>query len=246
MFWTRIPTPPSRQEQESLRHNPAVVEAPDSMLMMMVVQKILGGDLGFIRSQEQGLAVLGNGDPVPMWSFGCVEYLMGINLSALTCLELGAGQSTSFLSPRVKSICAVETDPKWAETMREKNLKGVDLHAVPADQLPAWIRNHSQTYDIISIDPAANRLHCAKEAAPKLNPGGFIVLDNSEWYPNTSAFLRSQGLIQVDYHDFRALHLHRTVTSLFLHPDFRPVPLGRNMPLVPIGGKGVLQNGWDQ
>jgi hypothetical protein len=79
-----------------------------------------------------------------------------------------------------------------------------------------------------------------------LRPGGFIILDNSEWYPNTAEYLRSLDLIEVDMFDFRALRHYRTATSLFLHPDFRPRPLAKRMPAVPIGGRGIPIQGWDK
>jgi len=52
--------------------------------------------------------------------------------------------------------------------------------------------------------------------------------------------------IQVDFPDFRPAHHFRCVTSLFLHPDFRPTPRLSRMPLLPVGGKDMGPvNQWD-
>jgi DeoR/GlpR family transcriptional regulator of sugar metabolism len=104
-----------------------------------------------------------------------------------------------------------------------------------------------RSFDAIVIDAAANRLQLAKAAIGLLRPGGFIVLDNSDWYPNAARALRDADLIQVDFHDFRPLHHYRCTTSLFLHREFRPKPKSARLPLVPIGGKDVADtNRWDQ
>jgi hypothetical protein len=79
-----------------------------------------------------------------------------------------------------------------------------------------------------------------------LRPGGFVILDNSDWFPNAARVLREADLIQVDFHDFRPQHHYRCTTSLFMHPDYRPKPKTTRLPLVPIGGKDVAEsNQWD-
>jgi hypothetical protein len=103
-----------------------------------------------------------------------------------------------------------------------------------------------RTFDVIVIDAAANRYQLARSAIGILRPGGFAILDNSDWYPNAARALRNADLIQVDFHDFRPLHHFRCTTSLFLHRDFRPKPATARMPLAPIGGKDVADgNEWD-
>ena len=86
----------------------------------------------------------------------------------------------------------------------------------------------------------------ARSAVKILKPGGFIVLDNSDWYPNAARVLREADLIQVDFHDFRPQHHYRCTTSLFMHHAFRPKPRSPRLPLAPIGGKDVAAtNAWD-
>jgi len=104
----------------------------------------------------------------------------------------------------------------------------------------------NRTFDIVVIDAAANRYQLAKNALKVLRAGGFVILDNSDWFPNAARVLRESDLIQVDFHDFRPLHHYRCTTSLFLHREFRPKPQSTRLPLPPIGGKDVAAtNGWD-
>lgn len=112
--------------------------------------------------------------------------------------------------------------------------------------MPRKMATLQRTYQFIAIDPGENRYACAKAAIPMLSDDGFIVLDNSEWYANTTALLRGADLIQIDFHDFRPVHHHRTTTSLFVKRNFRPKPLGPIMPLTPIGGRVVDINNWDR
>ena len=236
----------NRQNDEALRKNRQVIELPDSMMFMAAVMKILGMDLGFIRAQETNASVLGSGEEIPMWSYSAVEYLMGLDMAGWRVLELGSGASTVFFSKRVQSVKAIETNAEWAGRLRAMALAGTEIIDSAPEAIPEAMRALEGTFDLISIDPSANRYACARAATQLLKPGGLIVLDNSEWYPNTSEYLRSSDLIEVDFHDFRPQHHYRTTTSFYLSSGFRPVPRQGHLPLVPIGGKSVDNNNWDQ
>ena len=209
------------------------------------VNKILREDLGFRVSAEADLPQLGNGEPIPMWSYGIVEYLMGVDLRDVDCLELGGGQSTLFLAKRCKSVTVIENNQEWMSKLVARNTPRVSAHFAQQGTMPQLMSTMKQRFQFISIDPGENRFACAKAAIPLLSDDGFIVLDNSEWYANTAAYLRGANLIQVDFHDFRPAHHYRTTTSLFLTPNFRPKPLGATLPLTPIGGRFVDNNQWD-
>ena len=210
------------------------------------VTKVLREDLGFRVSVETDLPQLGNGEPIPMWSYSIIEYLMGIDLRGMDCLELGGGQSTLFLAKRCKSVTVLENNHEWISRLVARNTPGVSAQFTAPGSMPQAMAALNRKFQFISIDPSENRYACAKAAMPLLSDDGFIVLDNSEWYANTAAFLRSANLIQVDFHDFRPVHHYRTTTSLFMRPNFRPKPLGAALPLTPIGGRVVDVNNWDQ
>jgi len=90
-------------------------------------------------------------------------------------------------------------------------------------------------FDIIVID-GNHRFSCAKKAIQKLSEGGMIVLDNSDWYPKTSEFLRNQDLIEIDFHGLAPINNYTWTTSIFLKRNYSFSPLTDRQPMTPIGG----------
>jgi predicted O-methyltransferase YrrM len=245
MFWTKaIPT--ERMNAEQLKRSFEVLEVPDSAVFLACTTHILASSLGYRTSIEQRICVLGDGRAVPMMSYSLIEYLLGLDLSAFALLELGGGSSTQFWAACAKSVLTFETNPEWMKLLTSRPLSNVEARLSSPESLMKDIAGLGRQFDAIIIDSAANRLQLSKTAIDLLRPGGFILLDNSDWYPNAAAVLREADLIQVDFHDFRPLHHFRCTTSLFLHPSFRPKPKSTRLPLPPIGGKDVAAgNGWD-
>lgn len=243
-YWVRADL--SRNEDDAAMQRRSLLRLPLPTAFLASLVNILITDFGFARSQEENKPLLGNGDEIPMWSYGLIEYLMSQDLSWAEVLEIGTGSSTVFLSKRVKNVTAVETDADWAKKLNERKLENVKTVLVEQHALMSSLAAMEESFDIICIDPAGNRLECAKSVARLLRPGGFIILDNSEWYPNAAEYLRSLDLIEIDMFDFRALRHYRTATSLFLHPEFRPRPRDKRMPAVPIGGRGIPVHNWDR
>jgi hypothetical protein len=245
MFYLKAALPDSNPSTlASARRHLNALELTDSVAFLACANQILAQDLGFLRSADTKEATLGSGEPIPMWSYAAVEYLMALDLRGFNVLELGGGQSTYFLSKRCKSTTVIETDDAWLTRLR--SLPNVTVVGAAAGAISNAMAQIDRKFDLICIDPAENRYACAKAALPKLNRGGIIVLDNAEWYPNTTALLRSHDLIQVDFYDFRPSHHYRAVTSLFIHREFRPKPSDKQLPQIPIGGRPVDLNGWDQ
>jgi len=245
MFWTKaIPT--ERMNAEQLKRSFEVLEAPDSTIYLACAMNILASALGYQSSMEQRACVLGDGRAIPMMSYSLVEYLLGLDLSALELLELGGGSSTRFWASCTRSVVTLETSPEWMNLLKSRPLANVEARLSSSDGIVNDMKGLGRRFDAIVIDAAANRFQLARSALELLRPGGFVVLDNSDWYPNAARVLREADLIEVDFHDFRALHPFRCTTSLFLHREFRPKPKAARLPLPPIGGKDVAEtNRWD-
>jgi SAM-dependent methyltransferase len=245
MFWTKA-IPSERMSAEQIKRRFEVVEAPDSAIFLASAMNILATGLGYKTSADQRASVLGDGRPIPMMSYGLVEYLLGLDLGALELLELGGGGSTPFWASLTRSVLTFETSPDWIQALQARPLPNVEARLAATDTLANDVVGLNRTFDAVVIDSAANRYRLAKSALRVLRPGGFIILDNSDWFPNAARVLREADLIQVDFHDFRPLHHYRCTTSLFLHRDFRPKPKTARLPLTPIGGKDVADtNQWD-
>jgi SAM-dependent methyltransferase len=245
MFWTKaIPT--ERMNAEQIKRSFEVIEAPDSAMFLASVTNILAAGLGYRASVDQRTCVLGDGRTIPMMSYGLVEYLLGLDLKGLELLELGGGASSQFWSRTAKSVLTLETSAEWVQRIKSRPLPNLEARLSSNEALASDMLTLGRTFDIIVIDSAANRYLLASNAPRILRPGGFVILDNSDWFPNAARVLREADLIQIDYHDFRPLHHYRCTTSLFLHRDFRPKPKETRLPLPPIGGKDVADtNQWD-
>lgn len=249
MFWTSLTPgiPPAGQDSEGLRRNFGVHELSRGAMFLASVQEILRHDLGFAESARTGAGVLGDGEPIPLMSYAMIEYLMGLDLSDFAVLELGGGQSTLFWARRTASVRTIEHDRAWIESVSRSAPPNVTIIAVEREQYVQRARSLEGEFDAIVIDCGANRFECARAVVDKLRAGGMIILDNSDWYPNTARLLREHDLIQVDYPDFRPAHHYRGTSSLFLHPDFRPRARGDRLPPPALGGKDVAEtSGWDR
>lgn len=245
MFWNRLmPRTGAADELEWLNNDPEILKTPASSAFLASVIHTLSEDMGFRRSAEANSGEAGDGSPVPLLSYSFTEYVNGLDLSSFDLLEVGGGSSTAFWAARCRSVTVLETNPDWARALAVKSPEA-KVEVVASEQVAARIAGFDRTFDIIVIDPAGNRRACAQKAATKLSPGGFAVLDNSDWYPNASATLREAGLIEIDFHDFRPVRHFRSTTSIYLDPAFRPKPKQGRLPLTPIGGKKVSGNRWD-
>jgi hypothetical protein len=245
MFWTKA-IPSERMNAEQIKRSFEVVEAPDSAIFLASAMNILSTGLGYKASADQRASLLGDGQPIPMMSYGLVEYLLGLDLGELELLELGGGSSTQFWAAKTKSVLTFETSVEWMQLLKSRPLANVEARLSSTEALARDMLALRRVFDIVVIDSAANRYQLAKIALGMLRPGGFIILDNSDWFPNAAQILREADLIQVDFHDFRPLHHYRCTTSLFMHREFRPKPKAGRLPLPPIGGKDVADtNQWD-
>lgn len=244
-LWQELnPRSGAASEVERLANEVSVFRMPRAAMFLASVTHILSEEMGYRQSAEAGKGRFADGKPAPLLSYSLLEYLAGLDLSQCDVLEIGGGKSTAFWGNCARSVTTLESNADWSQHIRQLNPAATVEH-VDGEQLGPRIAAFDRSFDIIVIDPAANRARCARAAIAKINKGGFIILDNSDWYPNTSRILRDAGLIQVDFHDFRPVHHYRATTTLFLTPEYRAKPRGARLPLNPIGGKVMPDHGWD-
>jgi hypothetical protein len=244
MLWNRVAP---GQSSDQNRNRLDTVEIGDAAMFEAAILNVLNEGLGFRKSAERGTCVLGDERVIPMMSYGLIEYLMGLDLSDFDVLELGGGHSTEFWSLRTRSVLTLETDAEWGRILTSHGLPNVEIRATTEKTIAADMLSLGRSFDAVILDASASRYKCAKAALEVLKPRGFIILDNADWYPNTTALLRDADLIQVDYTDFRPLRWYRCTSSLFLHRRFCPKPLHGRLPLQPIGGKNIAaENDWDR
>lgn len=195
--------------------------------------------LGHARTRAQGRAVDHRGAPTPWFTYPALAYLDQLDLSGFRVLEAGAGGSTFYWASRCREVVSVEHDPAWTRFAPGPTPPNCTVTIAPTDELYARAFAAAPgRFDLIVIDGRA-RLACARSCRGRLSPGGFIILDNAEWYPNCAAQLRELGLIQIDFTGLGPVADFAWTTSLFISPDFRPVPRALPFPRVGPGCQAI-------
>lgn len=141
-------------------------------------------------------------------TYPAIQWLKQALTPEMRVYEFGSGGSTLFFAEHVAEVISVEHDPKWhahvQETLQAEKLDNCRLQFIPqtpAEQGPQDIyvgearvktggrfEQYARSidafpdrhFDLIVVDGLA-RLACIQHALPKIKPGGYLILDNSEW-----------------------------------------------------------------
>lgn len=179
------------------------------------IQKHIDNEYGHYSSKLAHKAIDKNGDPIPWFTYPAIEWLDNLDLSTKHIFEWGVGHSTLYFSNRCKQIVGVEHDKKWFDHVRNKIGPNSKIFLLDESKYTQFISNQNKKFDCIIID-SLDRIGCANEALLNLAEDGFIILDNSDWFPKTCEKLRKSGLIQIDFHGFGPINPYTWTTSAFL------------------------------
>jgi hypothetical protein len=174
------------------------------------------------------------GAPLPWITYPAIEFLKQLDLRDKTVFEYGCGGSTVFWSRVAKHVISVEHNQEFYREIRPL-LPGncnLTLEMFPDEYVQAVARQ--APHDIIVID-GHSRVRCSEIAADYLKPGGFIILDNSDWFYEASKNLRNADLIEVDIAGVAPIADYVSTTSFYFHRDFRSKPKFDRQPVPAIG-----------
>lgn len=177
--------------------------------------KILAFKYGQYKSAKTKRPVDANGDVIPWYTYSAIEFLAQFDYSADTVFEYGVGNSSLFWAIRAKEVISVEDNEEWINRIKKNILPNQRIvTAKDKDQYIHSIETQNRLFDIVVID-GKYRYEAAKMSCKYLREKGFIILDNSDWYPNTCAYLRKIGLHQIDFYGFGPVNGYTWCTSLF-------------------------------
>ena len=138
----------------------------------------------------------------PWWVWGAVDHVKGVLQPEWRVFEWGSGGSTLWFAQRVADVWAMENNRDWAtktgQELKQYELTNATVHL--EEHLPdyaAEIEWH-ELPDLVSVD-GRNRAECIRHAIPKLKPGGYLVLDNSERAEYQDAMHLLDGWQRWDY-----------------------------------------------
>lgn len=196
--------------------------------------RILENDFGHILSIEKQVPVDLNNEPLPWFTYPAIEYISQLDLKDKTVFEWGSGNSSLYFAKRAKQLISVEDNKEWYERNSEVNLSNQQIFLAEGSEYINYIEKFGCLFDLIIID-GKDRFECAKKAPAFLKEGGFIVLDNSDWYRNTAKYLRNCNFIEVDFHGFGPVNQYNWTTSIFFDRKFNLECMNNVQPLHPIG-----------
>ncbi len=141
---------------------------------------------------------------IPWLTYPAVDWLRRRVTPEMSVFEYGSGGSTIFFARRAHQVVSVEHDPGW-QALTERALEELQLSNVSyllrepaagtdgsyASTDPAYeglsfeayvksIDSHPDgTFDLVVVDGRA-RPACVIRAIPKVKPGGYLLLDDSD------------------------------------------------------------------
>jgi predicted O-methyltransferase YrrM len=142
--------------------------------------------LGLKRRPEPAAVVRADWRDVPWLTDGAVDFLDGFlsTLPQARVLEFGTGASTLWFARRGVSILSFDHDPAWHASVRKilPATSAIDLrlHARPYYEAVAGLPSGS--FDLVLVD-GRDRVACVRHAMRLVEPGKFLMIDNTERIP---------------------------------------------------------------
>lgn len=161
--------------------------------------------------------------PIPWFTYPCIDFLsqrLNINLNVF---EFGSGNSTLFFAKKVKSIYSVEHNTEWfnkIKTSLPDNSKLTHVESNSSDQYIEPIKMGEEKFDIIIVD-GIFRNECLIESINRLTEQGIIILDDSERndYAKGISFLVNASFKRIDFVGIAPGLLYSKTTTIFYKSD---------------------------
>lgn len=203
------------------------------------VLNYIEGVLGGHESSECKRPVDRSRRPLPWYTYPAIEYLQQFDFSKCAIFEYGSGNSSKYWSQRAQTVISVESDPNWYESgIQDLSSNQKLLLMTEKTEYVDALHLNDCYFDAIVID-GVHRFNCAIEAVKRIRSGGLILLDNSDWFPNTAKFLRGAGFNQVDFIGAGPINSYAWCTSLFFQEQLA-VPRRYDQEVVEVQG-GLVQ-----
>jgi len=186
------------------------------------------------------------GNKIPWYTYPTVEFLNTFDFSEKSIFEFGSGNSSAYWAKKAKCVISIEHDKEWFEKVNSSlNDNQTLLYRENSEDYEKSILDFDKKFDVIIID-GIRRLECSKIIEQHLNresmEGSIVILDNSDWFRETSKYLREKlDLIEIDFHGFGPINDYTWTTSVFITRNFRFKPIDNIQPIFSISA--IKQSG---
>lgn len=173
-------------------------------------------EYGYASTFESQMSVDRSGNPIPWITYSAMHYLKSLDLSQCNVFEWGSGNSSLYFGEQARRVVSVESNADWYVYAASNKRENVTTKLLDVEQYCRAIEEEHNNFELIIIDgDIYRRAECAQYAVDKLAAGGLIVLDNSDWLPNTAKLLRERGFTQIDFSGPGPINAYLWCTSLF-------------------------------
>lgn len=168
---------------------------------------------------------------IPWYTYPAIEYLNGIDFSQQLVFEYGSGNSSAYWSKKAKSVFSVEHNKEWYLKVKSGLAENQVIELCESeDQYLDAIKKIPGKIDVIIID-GKYREKCVKLVKEHISDNGIVILDNSDWFKETSKYLRDElDLLEVDFHGFGPINGYTWTTSIFYKRSARLKPIRNIQP----------------
>ncbi|MGB7293175.1 MAG: hypothetical protein WBD99_13460 [Thermodesulfobacteriota bacterium] len=188
------------------KYTPRWVHNPIRSLLTAIIGPVLFGyRTGYFLSCFKMKAVSKNGEPIPWYTYPCIDFLKYRSYEDKYVLEFGGGQSTIWWAKRAKKVITLEGDREWYEKIKTSIPDNVDLEYVSMENKDINVSQvktvleakQNSKYDVIVID-GLFRYEMIEIALTLMKDEGLIICDNAEGFGLYEGFKKS-GLNRVDF-----------------------------------------------
>jgi hypothetical protein len=181
----------------------------------------LAKEYGQYNSIKENNALDKSGREIPWYTYPTIEYLNHLDFSTKDIFEWGAGNSSVYWSKLARSVVSIEYNEEWFNLVSKVVGGNQEIKLLlDKDEYINSISLAHKKFDVIIIDDQF-REECLDIAPHFLNTNGFIILDNSDRFPEKIfQNFRARGFTQVDFHGFGPINAYTWTTTLFFSKSF--------------------------
>ncbi|MHB8894446.1 MAG: class I SAM-dependent methyltransferase [Candidatus Geothermincolia bacterium] len=159
-------------------------------------------DNGWWDSSRRQDSIDAAGNPIPWFTYPCIEFLRGRISMEFDVFEYGSGNSTRWWANRVGAISSCEHDESWYDKVRLEIPSGATVvhRELVCGDYSSEITKYENRFDIVVID-GRDRVSCARNCVKALKSNGVIIWDDTERsrYSDGLDYLESLGFRRLDF-----------------------------------------------